>query len=45
MDVAAGGVHSVALKNDGTVVCWGDNTDGESAVPAGLRACLKNHEA
>ncbi|HEY5041374.1 MAG TPA: hypothetical protein VIK53_05170, partial [Verrucomicrobiae bacterium] len=34
--VAAGWAHSVALKKDGTVVCWGDNNYGESTVPAGL---------
>jgi hypothetical protein len=26
----------MALKSDGTVVCWGDNSYGESSVPAGL---------
>ncbi len=34
--VAAGELHSVALKNDGTVVAWGNNADGETNVPAGL---------
>ena len=40
--VAAGGNHSLALRADGTVVAWGDNTDaqgnfaGESVVPLGL---------
>lgn len=34
--MAAGFAHSVALKRDGTVVCWGDNTYGEINVPAGL---------
>lgn len=28
--------HSMALKSDGTVVCWGSNSYGESTVPAGL---------
>ena len=27
--IAAGGWHTVALKNDGTVVAWGDNHSGE----------------
>ncbi|HUP70849.1 MAG TPA: hypothetical protein VM142_13695 [Acidimicrobiales bacterium] len=27
--VAAGGAHNLALKNDGTVLAWGDNTYGE----------------
>ena len=35
--VAAGGAHIVALKNDGTVVAWGSNGFGQSKVPAGLR--------
>lgn len=38
--VAAGGsapgVHSLALKADGTVVAWGGSMDGPSVVPAGL---------
>ena len=31
--IAAGYQHSVALKNDGTVVAWGDNTYGQTNVP------------
>jgi alpha-tubulin suppressor-like RCC1 family protein len=34
--IAAGARHIVALKNDGTVVAWGDNSSGETAVPVGL---------
>lgn len=34
--VAAGQSHSVALKEDGTVVAWGSNYYGECNVPAGL---------
>jgi alpha-tubulin suppressor-like RCC1 family protein len=34
--VSAGDLHTCALKTDGTVVCWGDNEDGETTVPAGL---------
>jgi hypothetical protein len=40
--VAAGGNHSLALKADGAVVAWGENTDshgnysGQSIVPPGL---------
>ena len=41
--VAAGGNHSLALKTNGTVVAWGENTDaegqaaGQSVVPLGLQ--------
>ena len=31
--IAAGRVHSLALRSDGSVVAWGDNTYGESTVP------------
>jgi hypothetical protein len=34
--IAAGGSHTVALKNDGTVVAWGSNYSGQTNVPAGL---------
>src|SRR3989304_3046154 len=27
--IAAGGVHTVALKKDGTVWAWGSNSDGQ----------------
>src|SRR5262245_32914045 len=32
--IAAGGYHTVALKNDGTVVAWGNNDYGQTTVPA-----------
>ena len=34
--IAAGYDFSLALRADGTVVGWGDNTDGETTIPAGL---------
>jgi hypothetical protein len=38
--LAGGGFHSLALKADGTVVAWGDNSAGATTVPAGLRGGL-----
>ena len=34
--VAAGGGDSMALRADGTVVVWGNNTYGQTNVPPGL---------
>ena len=34
--LAAGGLHALALKNDGTVVAWGDNEKSQATVPLGL---------
>jgi alpha-tubulin suppressor-like RCC1 family protein len=34
--IAAGYYHTVALKEDSTVVAWGDDAYGETSVPAGL---------
>ena len=28
--VAAGGEHSLGLREDGSVQCWGDNLEGEA---------------
>ena len=36
IDVAGGRYHTLALKADGTIVAWGDNTWGQLNVPAGL---------
>jgi alpha-tubulin suppressor-like RCC1 family protein len=34
--VAAGNVHSLALKADGTVRAWGNNNYSQTTVPVGL---------
>jgi len=34
--IAAGGYHTLALKNDGTVTAWGHNSSGQTLIPAGL---------
>ena len=34
--VNAGGFHNCAVKDDGTVVCWGLNSVGQRDVPIGL---------
>lgn len=34
--IATGFEHSLVLKNDGTVVAWGNNYRAQSTVPAGL---------
>jgi hypothetical protein len=34
--ISAGGHHSLALRRDGTVVAWGDNSHGQTRVPSGL---------
>jgi alpha-tubulin suppressor-like RCC1 family protein len=31
--IAAGGRHSLALKNDGTLLAWGRSNEGQIAVP------------
>ncbi|MCC6822506.1 MAG: hypothetical protein IT579_17390, partial [Verrucomicrobia subdivision 3 bacterium] len=38
--VAAGGYHALALRADGTVCAWGDNTSGQTNVPAGVSNLL-----
>ena len=34
--ISAGGLHSLAMKSDGTVVAWGQNEVGQCSVPANL---------
>ena len=34
--ISAGGFHNLALKRDGTVVAWGDDSRGQTNVPTGL---------
>jgi hypothetical protein len=38
--IGGGWAHSLALKSDGTVVAWGDNSAGQSTVPGGLSIVL-----
>jgi alpha-tubulin suppressor-like RCC1 family protein len=38
--IAAGGEHNLALKSDGTVVAWGDDTFKPSTIPAGLNGVV-----
>jgi len=38
--VAAGNNFSCALKADGTVACWGDNSSGQSTPPSGTFTSL-----
>ena len=34
--LAAGDNYSLALKNDGTVVVWGDNSEGQTNMPGAM---------
>lgn len=38
--IAAGNIHSLALKSDGTVVAWGGNNRGQTNVPVGLNGVV-----
>lgn len=33
--ISAGYYHSVALRSDGSVIAWGDNTAGQTTIPIG----------
>ncbi|MEI6607024.1 MAG: cadherin-like beta sandwich domain-containing protein, partial [Verrucomicrobiota bacterium] len=35
--IAAGYYHSVALRSDGSIIAWGDNTAGQTSVPNGMQ--------
>ncbi|MFO0962308.1 MAG: dockerin type I domain-containing protein [Phycisphaerales bacterium] len=39
--VTAGDYHTVALREDGTVVCWGSNAKGQCTPPAGLSSVVQ----
>ena len=34
--ISAGAFHTLGLRENGTVIAWGDNTGGQTNVPAGL---------
>ncbi|NQX59647.1 S-layer homology domain-containing protein [Paenibacillus qinlingensis] len=40
IQVSAGEKHSLALKADGTVVAWGNNTKGQTTVPVGMSGVM-----
>ena len=39
--IAAGGDHTLALKNDGSVVAWGYNAFGEGTIPIAARSGVR----
>jgi alpha-tubulin suppressor-like RCC1 family protein len=38
--VAAGGLHTCAIRTDGAAACWGSNAAGQRTVPPGLGAVI-----
>lgn len=38
--IAAGGRHTVALKNDSAVLAWGDNSSGQATIPQALTGVI-----
>ena len=43
VSVAAGGGHSLAVTEDGTVLAWGWNDDGQATVPHLVRPRAVDH--
>ena len=41
LSTAAGLSHTLALKNDGTVVAWGDNSYGQTTIPVAAQTGVK----
>ena len=41
VQISAGGYHSLALKENGTVVAWGDNYYGQTSIQVGLNSVLQ----
>ena len=39
--LSGSGAHNLALKSDGTVVAWGDNSNGQCNVPEGLTDVIR----
>ncbi|CAN5470394.1 hypothetical protein BH11ARM1_BH11ARM1_10830 [soil metagenome] len=39
--ISVGAGHYMALRNDGTVACWGQNASGQCDVPSGLDHVVK----
>ena len=38
--MSAGAAHSCAIALDGTITCWGNNTNGQTYAPAGTFKAL-----
>lgn len=38
--IAAGALHFLALRNDGTIIAWGFDSDGQATVPPGLTGVI-----